>query len=192
MQQVTTDDNAPPELGPLTRWRLQRRLRKAARLLRRRTITLDEYSVIAVDTLLRLRGEVSDQRPLVGQKLDVFRFPLDAWVLLTREDVEEPSESSVHEYGPYPKAVPRLHELFPEGSEEFDFTWPEGASALLDRALMRLSYLNRWMFSYEAHLEKNRQFFPLLSEQREKIALAIVSALIGGVIALYLSAIIVI
>ncbi len=65
----------------------------------------------------------------------------------------------------------------------FEFEWTEQGDEVLEEARLRLKRWPRLKFAYEAHLARNRKYFPNTSAQLGKMALALFSAILGGLIA---------
>lgn len=179
---MTDENEKVPAISKGTERRLKQRLRKAARLLERRTLTEGQYAALSLHTVFRLRGRLSESGEVVGQPVGYIHLAFEGFEALLGAQTPEGIEKAKHEYGPFTEAAAMLWRALGEPAPLLEWRmekWDEKAQEILDEAKLRLNPLNRLKLRWEQALQRRRKHFPLLTELQQKIALLIVGALLG-------------
>ncbi len=169
-----------PPLDPRLKKRLMRRLKRAARLLRKGALTQEQYAAIAVDACVRLNRDALEGQPLTGREVSEFSHMGEGVEILWKGDVSE----SLEKYGPWNAAGGWLkNELSPPQTLNDvlrdTIVWTEQADGLLEQALLRLRLLNRLKYRYERRHERNCKHFPHTTETLDRIWFLLIGTVIG-------------
>jgi hypothetical protein len=178
-------DEAPP-LSRWAAWRQHLRLRKAARLLKRKAISNLDYAVIAADVITRFeKGRpvaVQDHLSMVtygAHGLFALGIPVKDWE--TERD---------RRYGPLGDAPHTLGEHFDayEGAGDYierqpmEFVWGAKSMELLWRAEMRLRRRWRLVERYNQWKTRRKEFAPAAHEDWWRVLIWLVGLAAGFVL----------
>jgi hypothetical protein len=169
--------------------RLKARLRHAAKLHAEGALSNDDYAIIAVDVVERMRydGKPVRLEHLENKSFSWIDFPVHAAIELDKGGPNWPPrdpKGAMKEFGPFNMATVWIHERL-QGQAAFEpdphggFRWTTPASALLVDANRRYSRLGRAQYAIEAHLHTYSTVFPHLSSALGKVILALISGAIG-------------
>lgn len=150
-------------------WLLRRRLRRAARLLRKGAINEWQYSALAVD----LGYQIMNRDLRSGTKIDYLSFGVELSNYLVRDvgNRDEIARSRVV-YGPYNEATVRL---FPGPRPAH--LWDQDLENKAARAALYLSPFHRAAFWVQGWWDQQEQLFPVFT----KLTVFILGLIIGGV-----------
>lgn len=179
------DAEVPPRLDTRTENNLLKRLERAAQLLQKRQLTRAQYSVIALDTIIRLYGKagVRDEYSIQGMRFGHFDIPAPGWIVLM-ERTNLSFKESIDRYGDWNSIVNPLAEYQGRSREmrEKMFEWDKEMAALLEESLLRLGRVNRYKFRVERWFERQDRYFPRLTGFLRTSSIAFGSAIIGALL----------
>jgi hypothetical protein len=180
-----TDDK--PRLSRLASWWQRRRLRKAARLLKRGTISQLDYSLVAADVISRFYRA----RPIESQdRLHIVTFDMDGLVALG-ERVNDWETLKDRQYGPLgivPDILVKRFPVFQGGAGDYtdrgnwEFVWGDQCADLLWRSQRRLRLWGRLVQRYDLWRTRQKEFAPAAYEDLWRALIAILGLAVGFVL----------
>lgn len=176
----------PPRVPALTKWRLRRRLARAAALLKRGRISQVDYAVVAADVVSRLQFARGLQ---TGDLLKWLVFPLEALFALGATPATF-GDAKFSQFGPLNEVPFMLGEHFgtygnggdSQDKERSAFVWGKQSDDLLWRAVMRLRWSGRWMERFDQWKARQEAFAPKVHGDIWRVILAVLGMVVTYVL----------